>query len=89
MFITPIYPAGEDEIEGINNKTIGYELKKLKPNLKIYTPDNNKNLINLIKKHTLEKDLILIMGAGDINLICENLYLELINNKLISSDIAA
>ena len=89
VFITPIYSAGEDKIEGINNKNMGHKLKKIKPNLEIYTPDNNQNLIKLIKEHTLEKDLILIMGAGDINLICENLFLESINNKLISSDIAA
>jgi len=89
VFISPIYSAGEDEIEGINNKTIGHEIKKLKPNLEIYTPDNNKNLIKLIKEHTIEKDLILIMGAGDINVICANLFLELINNKSISSDLAA
>ncbi len=89
VFITPIYSAGEDKIEGINNKNIGHKLQKIKPNLEIYTPDNNQNLIKLIKEHTLEKDLILIMGAGDINLICENLFLELINNKLISSDVAA
>ena len=89
VFITPIYSAGEDKIEGINNKNIGHKLKKIKPNLEIYTPDNNQNLIKLIKEHTLEKDLILIMGAGDINLICENLFLELINNNLISSNVAA
>ena len=89
VFITPIYSAGEDEIEGINNKTIGYELKKLKPNLEIYTPDNNQNLIKLIKEHTIEKDLILIMGAGDINIICANLFLELIENKSTRNNLAA
>ncbi len=89
VFITPIYSAGEDEIEGINNKTIGYELKKLKPNLEIYTPHSNENLIKLIKEHTIEKDLILIMGAGDINIICANLFLESVNNKSINSDLAA
>jgi UDP-N-acetylmuramate--alanine ligase len=89
VFITPIYSAGEDKIEGINNKNMGHKLKKIKPKLEMYTPDNNQNLIKLIKEHTLEKDLILIMGAGDINLICENLFLESINNKLIRSDIAA
>ena len=89
VFITPIYSAGEAKIKGISNKTIGCELKKLKPNLEIYTPDNNQNLIKLIKEQTLENDLILIMGAGDINLICENLFLGLINYKLISSDVAA
>ena len=89
VFISPIYSAGEDEIKGINNKTIGHELKKLKPNLEIYTPNNNQNLIKLIKEHTIDKDLILIMGAGDINIICANLFLELINNKSIRSNLAA
>ena len=89
VFITPIYSAGEDEIEGIDNKSIGYELEKLKPNLRIYTPNNNQNLIKLIKEHTLEKDLILILGAGDINLICENIFLEFINTKSINNDLAA
>ena len=89
VFITPIYSAGEDEIEGIDNKSIGYELEKLKPNLRIYTPNNNQNLIKLIKEHTLEKDLILILGAGDINFICENIFLEFINTKSINNDLAA
>ena len=64
-------------------------MKKLKPNLEIYTPNNNQTLIKLIEKHTIEKDLILIMGAGDINIICANLFLELINNKSIRSTLAA
>ena len=89
VFVSPIYSAGEEEIEGISNKSIGYELKKLKPNLKIYTPEHNQTLIKLIKEHTIEKDLILIMGAGDINLICTNLFLELINNKSIRNNLAA
>ncbi len=89
VFITPIYSAGEDEIEGINNKIIGNELKKLKPNLEVYTPENNQDLIKLIKKCTIEKDLILIMGAGDINIICANLFLELIDNKSITNNLAA
>jgi len=89
VLITPIYSAGEDQIEGINNKTIGNELRKLKPNLEIYTPDNNQDLIKLIKENTLEKDLILVMGAGDINMICASLFLKLINNKSIKNNLAA
>ena len=91
VFITPIYPAGEDTIPGINNSSIKYEMKKLNPNLEIYTPDNNQELIKLIKEKTIEKDLILIMGAGDINLISTNIFLELINNNNKSNinDLAA
>tara|TARA_Y100001968_G_scaffold92061_1_gene82782 strand:- start:889 stop:2343 length:1455 start_codon:yes stop_codon:yes gene_type:complete len=89
VFIAPIYSAGEDVIEGINNNSIGYEIKKLKPNLEIYTPDNNQTLIKLIKEKTIEKDLILIMGAGDINMICANIFLELIQNKSNITNLAA
>ncbi len=63
------------------------ELKK--PNLEVYTPDNNQDLIKLIKENTMEKDLILVMGAGDINIICANLFLKLINNKSIKNNLAA
>ena len=83
VFIAPIYSAGEDKIEEISNHSIGSELKKLKPNLMIYTPDTNKELVKLIKDNTIEKDLILIMGAGDINIICANIFLEIINNQSI------
>ena len=89
VFITPIYSAGENEIGEINNKTIGDELKKLKPDLEVYTPENNQDLIKQIKEYTMEKDLILIMGAGDINVICSNLFLELINNRSSTNDLAA
>jgi len=89
VFISPIYAAGENEIEGISNHSIGCEVKRLKPNLEIYTPDNNKELIKLIKDKTIEKDLILIMGAGDINMICANLFFKLINNHSIRNDLAA
>ncbi len=89
VFITPIYSAGEDKIEGINNKTIEYELQKLKSNIEIYAPDNNQTLIKLIKEKTFEKDLVLVMGAGDINIICANLFLDLMNNNSIRKNIAA
>ena len=69
--------------------SVKFTQKILKPNLEIYTPDNTKELIKLIKKKTIEKDLILIMGAGDINMVSANLFLELINNKSIRSDLAA
>ena len=89
VFITPIYSAGEDLIDEISHHSIGDEIKKLKPNLEVYTPNNNQELINLIKEKTIEKDLILFMGAGDINIVCANLFLELINNKSIINDLAA
>ena len=89
VFITPIYSAGEDLIQGINHHSIKHEMKRLKPSLEIYAPENNQELLKLIKEKTIEKDLILIMGAGDINTICTKLFLELIENKLFKIDLVA
>ena len=89
VFISPIYSAGEDTIQGIDNHSIKDEIKRLKPNLEIYAPDNNKDLIKLIKEKTMENDMILIMGAGDINKVCKNLFLEPISNPSNRTDLAA
>ena len=89
VFITPIYSAGEDPIPGINNISIAYQMKQLKPNLEIYTPNNNKELLKLIEEKTKPKDLILMMGAGNINMIWEKVFLESINNKSINFNLAA
>ena len=89
VFITPIYSAGENEIKGINNRSLSYQMKRLKPTLEIYTPNNNQELINLIQEKTKPKDLILMMGAGNINLIWKKLFLEPINNKSSNCELAA
>ena len=89
VFITPIYSAGEKEIKGVNNRSLAYQIKRLKPKLEIYTPDNNQELIKLLKEKTQPKDLILMMGAGNINMIWKKLYLESINNQSITSDLVA
>jgi len=82
VFITPIYSAGEDAIQGIDNRSLAYQLKLLKPNLEIYTPNNNQELIKLIKEKTKPKDLIIMMGAGNINTISQKLFLNSINSDL-------
>ena len=89
VFITPIYSAGEDAIEGINHHSLAWQIKRLKPNLEIYTPNNNQELIKLLKQKTKPKDLILLMGAGNINMISKKLDLESINNESNNSNLAA
>ena len=89
VFITPIYSAGETEIKGVNNRSLAYQIKRLKPKLEIYAPDNNQELIKLLKEKTQPKDLILMMGAGNINMIWKKLYLESINNQSITSNLVA
>ncbi len=89
VFITPIYSAGEKEIQGIDNQLLADQIKILRPNLDIYTPNDNKELIQLIKEKTKPKDLILLMGAGNINMIWEKYFLDSNNNKSINCNLAA
>jgi len=89
VFISPIYSAGEDAIQEIDHHSLAYEIQRLKPNLEIYAPNNDKELITLIQEKTIAKDLILMMGAGNINIIWKKLFLESINNKSIKGDLAA
>ena len=79
LFIIPIYAAGEKEIKGVTHHSIASEIKKLKPNLELYTPNSNQELITLIQEKTKPKDLILNMGAGDINTIWTNLLPQKFN----------
>ena len=89
VFITPIYSAGETKIDGINHKSLAKNIKKLKPSIEIYAPNNNKELMKLIKEKTKEKDLILTMGAGNINMIWKQLCIESIKTKSINCDLVA
>ncbi len=79
IFIIPIFAAGEKEITGVSHHSIASEIKKLKPSLEIYAPNNNQELVTLIQEKTKPKDLILNMGAGDINTIWTNLLLRNFN----------
>ena len=82
VFITPIYSAGEDSIKDVNHYALANQIKKLKPTLEIYTPNNNQELIELIKERTKPKDLILMMGAGNINTIWEKFFSDPIKYNL-------
>ncbi len=89
VFVTPIYSAGEDAIDGINNKILSQQIKRFKPSLEVYAPNNNQELIKLLINKTKPQDLILMMGAGDINLVLKNLFFGTTQNKPTIYDLAA
>ncbi len=89
VFIAPIYAAGEKEIRGVTHHSIASEMKKLKPSLELYTPNSKQELITLIQEKTKPKDLILNMGAGDINMIWSNFLLQSVKNQSIKRNYVA
>ncbi len=73
IFIAPIYSAGEEEIQGFNHYSLAQKIQIINPNISIYVAKNFKDLIALIAENSLKNDLILNMGAGDINTVWQEL----------------
>ncbi|KAF0134178.1 MAG: UDP-N-acetylmuramate--alanine ligase [Candidatus Saganbacteria bacterium] len=78
--LTDIYSAGEAAIPNVNGKMLVKEVEK---NRKItYIPKKEKiaeQLIKILKPN----DVVIIMGAGDINTVCKELLMRL---KIIENE---
>ena len=69
IILAPIYSAGEKPLVGVNNKILAKAIKIHNKNAAVYISESLENIIELIKEKSTEGDLILLMGAGNINLI--------------------
>ena len=76
ILLAPIYSAGENRIEGVNNQNLATCIKEIHPNLPVLTAQNRKELLSLIESQTRQGDLVITMGAGDINKLWEDLTKE-------------
>jgi len=65
LVITEIYPAGEKPIPGISGEALYKEIEKFGHKNVFFEP-NMEKIPSLIGKIVLPKDLIIIMGAGNI-----------------------
>ena len=67
LLLAPVYPAGEQPLQGISSNALADRVRQLKPNLEIAVADNLDQLTELVIQHSREDDLVLAMGAGDVN----------------------
>ena len=67
LLLAPVYPAGEQPLQGISSNALADRVRQLKPNLEIAVADNLDQLTELVIRHSRENDLVLAMGAGDVN----------------------
>jgi UDP-N-acetylmuramate--alanine ligase len=67
LLLAPVYPAGEQPLQGISSNALADRVRQLKPNLEIAVADNLDQLTELVIQHSRENDLVLAMGAGDVN----------------------
>lgn len=64
LYVTDIYPASEDPIDGITSKKLVEEIKIKRPDLDIRYVSHHHDIIESVKNELLEGDLLLTLGAG-------------------------
>jgi len=74
LLLTEIYPAGENPIPGIDGRLLFKKVKK-KRNKETYYFPTFQEIIDFLKGECQKGDLILTLGAGDINEVGKN-FLE-------------
>ena len=77
LILTDVYAASEDELDNVSGKSIYEEVKKHGLKDTIYMP--KKELKGYLLNNIKRGDMVLMMGAGDITAIAEELAQELAN----------
>lgn len=66
LIITEIYPAGENPIAGVSGKALYKEILQF-GHKNIYFEQDLKKIPSIVGKLALQKDMIIVMGAGNIS----------------------
>tara|TARA_B100001057_G_scaffold106822_1_gene104458 strand:+ start:115 stop:1488 length:1374 start_codon:yes stop_codon:yes gene_type:complete len=67
LLLAPIYGAGEKPLTGVCSRTLADRIRQLKPELNVTVAENLDHLTELVRTHSRREDLVLAMGAGDVN----------------------
>ncbi|RMH31132.1 MAG: UDP-N-acetylmuramate--L-alanine ligase [Nitrospirae bacterium] len=65
VFVTEIYPAGETPLPGITGEMIAEHIRKT-GHPAVHWVERRENLVESVRSHVREGDLVLTLGAGDI-----------------------
>ena len=67
LMLAPVYAAGEKPIEGVCSRTLADRVQALRPDLPVHVADTIDELVSLVRDGSQPEDLVLAMGAGDVN----------------------
>ena len=73
LLLTDIYPAMEDPIEGITTQNLVSDIKKQAPNLAVFYCPTYQDVQIKVQELMQSGDLLLTIGAGQINKVGEEL----------------
>lgn len=76
LYLTDVYPAGEDPIEGVNGELLHFALKR-RGHLDVsYVPDWQR-LVPVVQPDLRAGDLVIVLGAGNIHDVGEEMVRSL------------
>jgi UDP-N-acetylmuramate--alanine ligase len=67
VILAPLYAAGEDPIPGISSAALAAAIGRLKPELPVAVTASLEELTDAVVDRSQTGDLVLAMGAGDVN----------------------
>jgi UDP-N-acetylmuramate--alanine ligase len=67
VMLAPLYAAGESPIAGIDSQALADAIQRLAPQLPVEVSTSLDGLADQVARHSHEGDLVLAMGAGDVN----------------------
>jgi UDP-N-acetylmuramate--alanine ligase len=71
--LAPLYSAGEAPIAGISSAALGEKVSALNPALDVQVAASMEELASLVARVSRSGDLVLAMGAGDVNSLWDRL----------------
>ncbi|MEB3168575.1 MAG: UDP-N-acetylmuramate--alanine ligase, partial [Synechococcaceae cyanobacterium] len=67
VLVAPLYAAGEAPLEGISSEALAEAVRQQRPGLGAVASDDLNELARLVAERSEAGDLVLAMGAGDVN----------------------
>jgi len=73
VLVAPLYSAGEAPIEGISSESLAAAVRRMAPGLPVLVAASLDELAQQVSGHSRAGDLVLAMGAGDVNSLWDRL----------------
>ena len=67
VVLAPVFSAGERPIPGVHSEALAASMQRLNPDQTVLVASTMDQLTNLVREHSRPDDLVLAMGAGDVN----------------------
>ncbi|MEB3166645.1 MAG: UDP-N-acetylmuramate--alanine ligase, partial [Cyanobacteriota bacterium] len=73
VMVAPLYSAGEAPIDGISSASLAAAVRSLAPQLSVEVAESLDELADRVAAVSRPGDLVLAMGAGDVNSLWDRL----------------